>query len=314
MPRGIYSRKPRTEEHKANLRAAQKEAQNRPKTKEKRRLTNAKLEVHARRSVTNKKSHNTPEYLAKQSSTLKRNRADPNSAYNTLEYKEKCEAANKKSHNTPEYLAKKSATMKEAHADPNSAYNTPEYKEANKKSHNTPEYLATCKEVANRSETKEKRRLTNAKPEVHARRSATSKRNRADPNSAYNTPEYKVKHQAANKKSHNTPEYLAKVSGTNGSNWQGGIGNLPYPLAFDKKLKKQIRNRDNNTCQLCGRTKEKEGKNLCIHHINYDKDDLFELNLISLCSSCNTKVNANRELWEDYFTFKLLCSSPSGCS
>lgn len=94
--------------------------------------------------------------------------------------------------------------------------------------------------------------------------------------------------------------------GPNASNWQGGISELLYPFAFDNKLKKQIRNKDNNTCQLCGRTKEEEGKNLCVHHINYDRDDLFELNFITLCRGCNGKVNSRRDFWEDYFTFKLL--------
>lgn len=96
----------------------------------------------------------------------------------------------------------------------------------------------------------------------------------------------------------------------NNGNWQGGISLLPYPFDFDKDIKEFIRGRDNNTCQLCGKTgeqeKEQNGRKLCPHHINYDKDDLFELNLITLCDSCNGKVNFRRDFWEGYFTFKLL--------
>jgi hypothetical protein len=99
---------------------------------------------------------------------------------------------------------------------------------------------------------------------------------------------------------------VGKTNREKNSNWKGGIANLPYPLEFDRNLKKFIRTRDNNTCQLCSKTKEENGKNLCVHHINHDKDDLFELNLISLCGGCNGKVNSNRGLWEDYFAFKLL--------
>jgi DNA-directed RNA polymerase beta' subunit len=99
--------------------------------------------------------------------------------------------------------------------------------------------------------------------------------------------------------------FRGECFGENSPNWQGGTSKLPYPFSFNEGLKEFIRNRDHNTCQLCGRTQEEEGRNLCIHHINYDKDDLFELNLITLCRSCNGKVNANRELWEDSFTFKV---------
>ena len=48
-------------------------------------------------------------------------------------------------------------------------------------------------------------------------------------------------------------------------------------------------------------------KNLCVHHINYDKDDLFEFNLVTLCRSCNGKVNSRRDMWRDYFTFRIMC-------
>ena len=89
--------------------------------------------------------------------------------------------------------------------------------------------------------------------------------------------------------------------GSNNSNWQGGTGKLPYPFGFDKNLKEYIKIRDNYICQLC-----REKENLCIHHINYDKDDLSELNLTTLCRSCNGKVNSRRDFWEDYFTFRLL--------
>lgn len=90
-------------------------------------------------------------------------------------------------------------------------------------------------------------------------------------------------------------------SGSNNPNWKGGIGQLPYPFKFNNKLKENIRNRDNNTCQLCGKTKEQEGKNLSVHHIDYDKENIEQYNLITLCSSCNIKVNYNREYWQTYF-------------
>lgn len=89
-----------------------------------------------------------------------------------------------------------------------------------------------------------------------------------------------------------------------GSGWKGGIGNRPYPVEFDYNLKTLIRERDNNTCQLCGRTKKEEGRNLCVHHIDYVKENLDPKNLITLCNRCNGKVNVYRGYWMNHFTSK----------
>lgn len=85
-------------------------------------------------------------------------------------------------------------------------------------------------------------------------------------------------------------------------NWKGGISFDPYCPKFNSALKERIRERDNRTCQLCG-IKE-NGKKLTAHHVHYDKPNC-DPDLISLCCSCNTKVNYNRNYWEDYF-MKLL--------
>jgi len=89
--------------------------------------------------------------------------------------------------------------------------------------------------------------------------------------------------------------------GKNNSNWQEGIGNLPYPFNFNAELKTLIRKRDDNTCQLCSKTEEQEGRNLCIHHIDYIKENLDPWNLVTLCRSCNAKVNFKREYWTKFF-------------
>ena len=84
-------------------------------------------------------------------------------------------------------------------------------------------------------------------------------------------------------------------------NWKGGIGKLPYPFNFNNKLKELIRERDGYICQLCSKTQEENNQRLSIHHIDYDKDNLDPKNLISLCRSCNCKVNYNREYWTEFF-------------
>lgn len=87
--------------------------------------------------------------------------------------------------------------------------------------------------------------------------------------------------------------------------WKGGIGNQHYTLGFNERLKNLIRERDNYLCQLCGRTKEEKGRNLCVHHVDYIKEHINPENLITLCNRCNSKVNTNREYWTNFFQEKL---------
>jgi len=88
-------------------------------------------------------------------------------------------------------------------------------------------------------------------------------------------------------------------------NWQGGLSREPYLLESNSKLKKQIRERDNFTCQECGWTEKKLGYKLRIHHIDYNKKNNNSNNLISLCKTCHLKTNFERQDWIKYFYNKL---------
>jgi len=85
--------------------------------------------------------------------------------------------------------------------------------------------------------------------------------------------------------------------------WQNGISQITYDYRFSKLLKDKIRQRDNYRCRLCF-TYENGKRHLC-HHIDYDKHNTTENNLVLLCRICNNLVNDNREYWMQYFT-KLL--------
>jgi len=98
--------------------------------------------------------------------------------------------------------------------------------------------------------------------------------------------------------------YSDNRSGENSHAWRGGKSFEPYGLEFNKFLKKMIRERDDCKCQYCG-TEEGPSRKLDIHHINYDKRDNLEENLISLCKSCHTKTNYRRWYWESYFKMKI---------
>lgn len=78
--------------------------------------------------------------------------------------------------------------------------------------------------------------------------------------------------------------------------WKGGISFEPYNKEWTKTLKKSIRERDGYTCRICWHYPAFE-----CHHINYDKKNCNPENLVTLCNSCHTKTNHDREKWERFF-------------
>ena len=82
-------------------------------------------------------------------------------------------------------------------------------------------------------------------------------------------------------------------------NWKGGF--KPYPLGWDKTFKEQIRNRDGYRCVVCGMPETENCRRLCVHHVDYNKNNLELGNLVSLCHKCHGKTSYNREYWRGYF-------------
>lgn len=93
---------------------------------------------------------------------------------------------------------------------------------------------------------------------------------------------------------------------SNHPNWLGGVSFEPYSIEFTKNLKNKIRERDDYKCQKCDCIEEEHlkrlNKVLAVHHINYNKEDCSSENLITLCTSCNTKANKNRDFWFMFFS------------
>lgn len=79
--------------------------------------------------------------------------------------------------------------------------------------------------------------------------------------------------------------------------WNGGVSECDYPVEFNQTLKNKIKKRDNYICGVC----EKNTQKLCVHHIDYNKNNCNERNLISLCVSCHGKTNIKRRQWELFF-------------
>ena len=81
--------------------------------------------------------------------------------------------------------------------------------------------------------------------------------------------------------------------------WLGGKSFEPYNIDWTNTLRRSIRERDFYTCQVC---KEPQGDvAFSIHHIDYNKQNNDTKNLTTLCHSCHSKTNFNRNFWIDFF-------------
>lgn len=92
--------------------------------------------------------------------------------------------------------------------------------------------------------------------------------------------------------------------GENNNNWRGGKSFEPYSTEFGIVLKRRIRKRDKGICWICGKPNSKD-----VHHINYDKKDNRDSNLVTLCRSCHSKTNSARNFWCGSLFLELLLSN-----
>ena len=84
-------------------------------------------------------------------------------------------------------------------------------------------------------------------------------------------------------------------------NWSGGKSFEEYGIEFNGKLKQFIKDRDFNICQTPGCMNT---ENLCVHHIDYNKQNNSLDKLTTLCVSCHAKTNGknNRQYWTNYYS------------
>lgn len=97
---------------------------------------------------------------------------------------------------------------------------------------------------------------------------------------------------------------IENYSGPNSPSWKGGLSYEPYCEQWkDKEYKESIKERDGYKClnPECN----KKCKILNIHHIDYNKKNCNPLNLITLCISCNSKANKDRE-WHKLWYYAII--------
>ena len=99
-----------------------------------------------------------------------------------------------------------------------------------------------------------------------------------------------------------------RVAGENHPHWKGGrteelrsqMTNAPMATVL------KIRKRDKNTCQMCGKSKKENGRDMDVHHIipYLDSRNNDDKNLICLCRVCHPiadRGSLNREQIISYF-------------
>jgi len=86
--------------------------------------------------------------------------------------------------------------------------------------------------------------------------------------------------------------------GENNPRWKGGIKFLVYPKEFDEKLKRRIRRRDSHECQCCNKNvyRSRYGH---VHHIDGNKQNNSDDNLILVCASCHNAIHDKKNITSD---------------
>lgn len=83
------------------------------------------------------------------------------------------------------------------------------------------------------------------------------------------------------------------MKGIGNPNYIHGMGGGEYSEEF-KRLSKLVRKRERHCCFLCGKTKRENGKNLDVHHIDWDKTNDCMENLVAICMSCHRDMQGKK--------------------
>lgn len=108
------------------------------------------------------------------------------------------------------------------------------------------------------------------------------------------------------------PEHSKLMKGKGNPRYIDGRSKVKYTPEFNKRLRRKIWERDFYTCQNCTISMEEQFKlykqMFPIHHIDYNKQNCQEYNLITLCKKCNSIVNKHRTYWKEYLSGKVTCN------
>jgi len=94
-------------------------------------------------------------------------------------------------------------------------------------------------------------------------------------------------------------ETRLKISAARGGDGKSFIPKRGYPEEWTVELRASIRDREGYRCLMCG--KEQGKRKLSVHHVDYDRWNNDEGNLVALCIACHCKTNVRRKAWIAFF-------------
>lgn len=97
--------------------------------------------------------------------------------------------------------------------------------------------------------------------------------------------------------------YSINMSGSNSPNWKGGIQYNPYCSNWADQDYKQslIKDRDGNKCLNHDCWHTADHLPLELHHLNYNRQACNPWDLITVCRSCNSRANFEREWHQAWY-------------
>lgn len=131
----------------------------------------------------------------------------------------------------------------------------------------------------------------------------------------WDDPVYRIKQSLANKNAKRTyvrtKEHQEKLNKSckGRTAWNKGYGeymrgdknpmyihglSITYPAEFNRLLREEIRKRDQYRCQMCFISEKEYPSKLSVHHIDWNKYNNIEWNLVSLCKSCHQFLHSNK--------------------
>lgn len=92
-----------------------------------------------------------------------------------------------------------------------------------------------------------------------------------------------------------------EMKGGLNSNYVHGEADYAYGKGWTLKNKEEIRIRDGYICQLCSLKQNDCNEKLHVHHIDFNKHNHSQDNLISLCRNCHMGMHGKytRDLWKE---------------
>lgn len=97
-----------------------------------------------------------------------------------------------------------------------------------------------------------------------------------------------------------------RMSGEGNSQYIDGTSSEPYGPEFSEELREGIRDRDGRRCVRCGMPEIDNGRRLDVHHIDRDKKNNDESNLVSLCKDDHSRVHGKEREWWMAFYQKMM--------